>query len=196
MRIVAVSIAALALVGCDQQWSSEDAEAGRAETAQEEVQSTGGEVAAFGNGIQRVESSGTVAETVERLEAALSENGFSVVARVDHEMNAGYADLDLGPAVTIVFGKPEVGTHLMRAAPGAALDLPQKMAVYRENDGKVMIAYNSPVWLASRHGIEGQDDRTDGIAQALEALATAAAGEADPTAPDGPGDAPMTMDDE
>ncbi|WP_343346940.1 DUF302 domain-containing protein [Sphingomicrobium sp. XHP0239] len=199
MRLAALPLILLALAGCDQQWSSDEAQAGRAETAHQDVQSTGGEVAAFGNGIQRVESEGTVVETVGRLETALTDNGFTVVARVDHEMNAGYADLELGPAVTLIFGKPEVGTHLMRAAPGAALDLPQKIAVYRDTDGKVMIAYNSPVWLASRHGIEGEDERVDTIARALENLATTAAGRADASPPvedDVPGDAPLIMDDE
>ena len=198
MRLALLLGAAFAVSACDQQWSSDEAEAGRAETAEEEVQSTGGEVATFGNGIKRVESNGTVLETVERLEAALDEGGFLVVARVDHEMNAGTVDLELGPTVTIIFGKPEVGTGLMQAAPGAALDLPQKMAVYQEADGKVMIAYNSPVWLASRHGIEGEDERVEKVAIALEGLATSAAGKAGSAQEDdnGPGDAPMIMNEE
>ena len=199
MRLAVLLFPALALAACNQQWSSDEAEQGRADTAQDDVQSTGGEVSDYGNGIQKLESSGSVPETVERLETALKDGGFMVVGRADHQMNASQAGLELGPAVTIIFGKPEAGTPLMQAAPDAALDLPQKMAIYREPDGKTMIAWNSPVWLASRHGIEGMDDRLAAMATALENLAKAAAGtpaEADPLAPDGPGDAPLTMDDE
>ncbi len=63
----------------------------------------------------------------------------------------------------------------MQAAPEASLDLPQRMAIYVK-DGKTVIAYNDPVWLASRHGITEQQERLDAISAALKGLAEKAAG--------------------
>ena len=140
-----------------------------------ETEAEGAAVSSYGNGVVTLESQNNVATTVSRLEQALEENGFGVVAKLDHQANAGRVDLSMPPATVIFFGKAEVGTPLMQESPEAALDLPQRMAVYRK-DGKTVIAYNDPVWLASRHGIVGQGGRLDTISAALEQLAQVAAG--------------------
>ena len=179
MRFAAALSLCILLAGCGQQWSTPPEEEAQEQGAgEQEVEASGKEVATFGNGVKTVASDASVEATVERLEAALEENGFAVVARLDHASNARSVEMDMGPAVSIMFGKPEVGTHLMRAAPSAALDLPQRMAVYQDAEGVTHVSYNSPVWLASRHGIEGQDERIETIAAALEELAIAAAGTA------------------
>ncbi|WP_265563179.1 DUF302 domain-containing protein [Sphingomicrobium arenosum] len=178
MRRAAVlaGIAALALGGCDQQWSTPPEEEAATSETGGDVEASGSEVATFGNGVKTVASDAGVEETVKRLEAALEEGGFTVVAKLDHASNAASVELDMLPAVSIFFGKPKVGTHLMRAAPSAALDLPQRMAIYQDAEGVTQVSYNSPVWLASRHGIEQQDDRIETISGALETLAMTAAG--------------------
>ncbi|MCJ8190105.1 DUF302 domain-containing protein [Sphingomicrobium aestuariivivum] len=176
MRLALLLTCALGLAGCDQQWSTPPEERPAGQEGETEVEASGKEVATFGNGVKTVASDASVEETVERLEAALEEGGFTTVAKLDHASNAASVELDMGPAVSIFFGKPEVGTHLMRVAPSAALDLPQRMAVYRDAEGVTQVSYNSPIWLASRHGIEAQDDRIETISGALEGLAMAAAG--------------------
>ncbi|MCJ7422145.1 DUF302 domain-containing protein [Sphingomicrobium astaxanthinifaciens] len=177
IRALSLLLAATALAGCGQQWSTPPEEAATVDGAGEAgVKASGEEVATFGNGVKTVTSDAGVEATVARLEAALEAGGFGIVARLDHSSNAASVELDMSPAVSIFFGKPEVGTHLMRAAPSAALDLPQRMAVYQDAEGLTQVAYNSPLWLASRHGIEGQEQRLEAVAGALEQLAMAAAG--------------------
>ena len=39
----------------------------------------------------------------------------------------------------------------MLAAPSSAIDLPLKILVWEDADGKVWISYNSPAYLAKRH---------------------------------------------
>lgn len=139
------------------------------------AEAEGKAIAPYGNGVVTLESQDNVAVTVLRLEEALEAAGFNIIAKVDHQANAGSVDLALEPATVIFFGRPESGTPLMQESPEAALDLPQRMAVYVK-DGQTIIAANDPVWLASRHGIIEQKQRIDTIRATLEKLAQQAAG--------------------
>jgi uncharacterized protein (DUF302 family) len=79
--------------------------------------------------------------------------------------------MDLPPTQLLVVGNPALGTPLMHDAPTLALDLPQKMLVYEDDDGTVRIAYNDPFFLADLHVLSGQEERLQSIADALAALA-------------------------
>jgi len=41
----------------------------------------------------------------------------------------------------------------MLAAPSSAIDLPLKILVWEDASGKIWISYNSPGYLAKRHGL-------------------------------------------
>jgi hypothetical protein len=41
-----------------------------------------------------------------------------------------------------------------------------------DEEGQARVAYNDPEYLAERHGLEGQDDRLEGMSEALRGLAT------------------------
>lgn len=57
----------------------------------------------------------------------------------------------------LIFGNSKSGTPLMLATPSSAIDLPLKILVWedvREDAArKVWISYNSPAYLAKRHGL-------------------------------------------
>jgi uncharacterized protein (DUF302 family) len=57
------------------------------------------------------------------------------------------------PTKLLIFGSPKAGTPLMLAAPSIALDLPLKMLVWQDSQGKVWISYNSTSYLKERHGV-------------------------------------------
>ena len=124
-----------------------------------------------------VESDADVATTYDRLRSAVEANpNLSVMAEFDHAENAAGAGLNLRPTRVLVFGNPNAGTPLMQAAPTLAIDLPQKMLVYEGDGGQTMIAYNSPDYLAQRHGLSGQDERIAAIREVLASLARTASG--------------------
>lgn len=132
---------------------------------------------AEGAGLIEVTSDAPVGETVRRLRAAIEQaDGLSVVAALDHAANAERVGIDLLPTRLLVVGNPAFGTPLMRDAPTLAIDLPQKMLVYEDDDGTVRIAYNDPFFLADQHVLSGQQERLQSIANALAALAEQAAG--------------------
>lgn len=85
-------------------------------------------------------------------------------------------DLTLGFATVVIFGSPTVGTPLMQDSPSVGLDLPLKILV-AEREGSVLVAYNSPLLMAERHGgLDGQTQRLEMMTTALGALSAAAAG--------------------
>lgn len=57
------------------------------------------------------------------------------------------------PTKLLIFGHPQAGTPLMIASPSVAIDLPLKILVWEDADGKVRVSYNRPAYLQARHGL-------------------------------------------
>jgi uncharacterized protein (DUF302 family) len=127
---------------------------------------------AVDRGIADVPSHHSVDETVERLQNTLRERGLTLFALVDHSGEAEKVGLHMPPTKLVIFGSPKGGTPLMIAAPSAAIDLPLKILVWQDGDGKTWVSYNTPQYLQQRHGFPAE--LVQNIA-AVAALATAAA---------------------
>lgn len=104
-------------------------------------------------GIMTIASPHSVEATVRRIETILQDKGVKLFALVDHSGEAEKAGLHMPPTKLLIFGSPKAGTPLMLASPSVALDLPLKLLVAEDGQGKVWISYNSPAYLASRHGL-------------------------------------------
>ena len=52
----------------------------------------------------------SVPDTIDRLEAAVTEAGATVFARVDHAEGATKVDMELRPTTLLIFGNPKLGT--------------------------------------------------------------------------------------
>ncbi|HXY62346.1 MAG TPA: DUF302 domain-containing protein [Nitrospirota bacterium] len=106
------------------------------------------------NGIVNKRSSHSVDKTVERLEAILKVKGVALFALVDHSGEAAKVGMKMRPTKLLIFGNPKAGTPLMLAASSSAIDLPLKILVWEDDQGKVWISYNSPQYLQRRHGLQ------------------------------------------
>jgi uncharacterized protein (DUF302 family) len=124
------------------------------------------------NGIISKSTNRTVDETVERIKALLQAKGIKLFTVIDHSGEANAIGLKMPSTKLLIFGNPKGGTPLMLAAPTAALDLPLKLLVWEDRDGKRWISYNSTQYLKQRHALP--DDLQKNIA-VIEALATEAA---------------------
>ena len=51
------------------------------------------------------------------------------------------------PTKLLIFGNPKGGTPLMLATPSIALDLPLKILVWEDRQGRVWLSYNSPEYF-------------------------------------------------
>jgi uncharacterized protein (DUF302 family)/uncharacterized membrane protein YidH (DUF202 family) len=105
-----------------------------------------------GKGIINTLSNHSVDQTVEKLKGILAAKGVALFALVDHSGEAEKVGMKMPPTKLLIFGSPKAGTPLMLAAPSVAIDLPLKILVSEDAQGKVWISYNSPAYLQERHG--------------------------------------------
>jgi uncharacterized protein (DUF302 family) len=90
-------------------------------------------------------------ETIARLRQILQAKSIALFALVDHSGEAEKVGLKLPPTKLLIFGNPKAGTPLMLASPGIAIDLPLKILVSQDTNGKVWLSYNDPAYLKERH---------------------------------------------
>jgi len=123
-------------------------------------------------GLVDLPSKHSVDETVEKLKGILQSKSITLFALIDHSGEAAKAGLKMRPTKLLIFGNPKSGTPVMQAAPSSAIDLPLKILVWEDAQGKVWVTYNSPVYLQERHGVPQELLPNIGL---IEALATIAA---------------------
>ncbi len=109
--------------------------------------------------------------TVEKLEQILQAIGVKLFALIDHSGEAEKAGLQMRPTKLLIFGNPKAGTPLMIASPSIAIDLPLKILVSEDGEGKVWISYNDPAYLQARHGLSPDLVPNIAVVQALAAKA-------------------------
>jgi uncharacterized protein (DUF302 family) len=104
------------------------------------------------NGLVQIPSSHSVEQTLSKLQQALAAKGITVFALIDHSGEAAKAGLTMPPTKLLIFGNPKGGTPLMLAAPSIAIDLPMKVLIAEDQEGKVLVSYNTAEYLQGRHG--------------------------------------------
>jgi uncharacterized protein (DUF302 family) len=109
-----------------------------------------------GKGLIDIPSSHSVDETVTKLEGILQAKGITLFALVDHSGEAAKAGMKMRPTKLLIFGNPRAGTPVMLAAPSSAIDLPLKILVWEDDQGKVWLTYNSPSYLQERHNLRSE----------------------------------------
>ncbi len=120
-----------------------------------------------------------VAETAERVSAALKEVGM-VVATVDHAAGAASVGEQLRPTSLVIEGAPMAGTPLMLEQQRAGVDLPQKYLAWEAEDGEVYLGYNSSDYIAARAGIAPGSDALAAARKGSAGVAAIASGTAEP----------------
>ena len=103
-------------------------------------------------GIKVIAASGSVDETVDRLESLAKKRGLTVFARINFAKDAAVAGLTMLPAQLLILGSPAAGTPLMVAAPETALDLPLKVLAWADAANRCWVSFNTPEYLQRRHG--------------------------------------------
>jgi uncharacterized protein (DUF302 family) len=124
-----------------------------------------------GTGIIDTPSNHSVDQTVEKLKSILQTKGVTLFVLVDHSGEAEKVGMKMRPTKLLIFGNPKGGTPVMLAAPSIAIDLPLKILVWQDGQGKVWLSYNSPAYLQARHGVPAELLQNIGV---VEALATQA----------------------
>jgi uncharacterized protein (DUF302 family) len=109
----------------------------------------------------------SVDETVARLQRLLEQRQITLFALVDHGGEAAKVGMRMPPTKLLIFGNPKGGTGVMLAAPSSAIDLPLKLLVWQDTEGKTWISYNDPQYLQDRHHFPPELAQNLGVAGVL-----------------------------
>ena len=131
-------------------------------------------VAVAADGLISIKSQYSAKETMDRLENIVKQRGLNVFVRIDHSAGASTIGKNLRPAELLVFGNPQGGTPFMECAQTVGIDLPLKALVWQDAEGQVWLGYNSPEFLAKRHGV-ADCKVVENLSKALAGIAGAAA---------------------
>lgn len=114
-------------------------------------------------------------ETMKRLRDAVVAIGWVVFGEVDHAAAARTAGLELRTRTVVLFGNPNAGTPPMRSHPSLALDLPMRILVWEDDQGRVMLTRSTGDDVAervfARHGIAIDAQGRAGTEKVLGGLA-------------------------
>jgi uncharacterized protein (DUF302 family)/uncharacterized membrane protein YidH (DUF202 family) len=126
---------------------------------------------AASNGIIDKPSNHSVDDTVEKLKGILQAKGVALFALVDHSGEAAKVGLKMRPTKLLIFGSPKAGTPLMLAVPSIAIDLPLKILVWEDQQGKTWVSYNAPDYLKERHHLPPELLQNIAVVETLAAKA-------------------------
>jgi uncharacterized protein (DUF302 family) len=112
------------------------------------------------DGLVNVPSGLMVKETADRVTTFVVSKGLTLFARIDHAENARQVGMELRPTELLIFGNPKAGTILMQDQQLSGFDLPIRVLVWQDDDGKVWLTYNDTAWLAARYRLGARSDAT------------------------------------
>lgn len=92
-------------------------------------------------------------QTREHLINAINRNNLVLFGEFDHAKAAQSVQLTMPPTTVLVFGTPLAGTPLMLAHPDLALDLPFRVLISQQQDGRVLVSYH-PMESLQVHGLD------------------------------------------
>jgi uncharacterized protein (DUF302 family) len=124
-----------------------------------------------GEGIINIPANHSVDQTVEKLKGILQGKGVNLFALIDHGGEAEKVGMKMPPTKLLIFGNPKGGTPVMLAAPGIAIDLPLKILIWEDGQGRVWVSYNSPAYLQERHGVPQELLQNIAVVETLAAKA-------------------------
>jgi uncharacterized protein (DUF302 family) len=104
-------------------------------------------------GITTRKSKYSVRETIERLVVFLQDHGARVYARINQQTELERAGITIKPLECLLFGNPKAGGRIMAENPLTALDLPLKIVVWEDENGKTNVAYHEACYIEERYGI-------------------------------------------
>jgi uncharacterized protein (DUF302 family) len=105
------------------------------------------------DGIVKVKSAYSVADTIELLKKDIAAKGIMFFSEIDQSKLAANAGVKLRPSTLLVFGNPPLGTLFLTSNPNSGLDWPVRLLVIQDEKGDVYAVYTDFDWIAKRHGI-------------------------------------------
>ena len=106
---------------------------------------------------QSFETVSTVVEGIDLIRTTLENQGFEIIATINHQAGAASVNLELRPTQVILFRQSRLDKTLIRRSQEAALDLPHKYLVFEGENGDIQLRYNPPGYVLDRHDVPVRD---------------------------------------
>jgi uncharacterized protein (DUF302 family) len=126
--------------------------------------------AANDDGIVRIKSAYSMAETIKRIKKDVADKGIMFFDEIDQSKLAADAGVTLKPSTLLVFGNPPLGTLFLTSNPSAGLDWPVRVLVYQDAKGDVWVNYTDFTWIAHRHGITDRDEAFNKASEVITSI--------------------------
>ena len=97
----------------------------------------------------------SVNKTVAKMQKIMKAKGITVFNVIDFRKGAKSIGADMTSAKLIIFGNPKLGTRIMQRDIKAAIELPMKILVYKDFDGKTKMEYKDPKQLETKYDLAG-----------------------------------------
>lgn len=114
-------------------------------------------------------TSDTVKEVLDRIERMLQAKNVAVFARISHSQGAKDAGLSMEDEEVLIFGNPKVGTALMLENPAIGIELPLKIAAWR-NGNSTIVAYHNLDMMAELFNLRTSENTVSTLKTFLAAL--------------------------
>jgi len=109
----------------------------------------------FGGDYVIKDSKYSVAQTVKNIQNISKEKGLEVYGVIDHRASAKKAGMDMTDETVIMIGKAKIGTRFMLRDPKSGIELPYRILVYKDYDGKTKVMYLDPKAFEKRFDLSG-----------------------------------------
>lgn len=117
----------------------------------------------------------SVTDALDRIEDGLREKGITIFARINHGKAAQEAGLTMQEEEVLIFGNPKVGTALMLECPAIGIELPLKIAAWREGR-QTIVAYQDLDKLGQMYGLKENNFTIVALKKVMETLVNAGLG--------------------
>jgi uncharacterized protein (DUF302 family) len=122
------------------------------------------------DGVVRVKSAYSQAETISRLKKAVASKGIMFFSEINQSKLAAKAGIKIQPSTLLVFGNPPLGTTFLSSNPSSGLDWPVRLLVHQDANGDVWAVYTDFEWIARRHRIEDRSKEFEMASQVIAAI--------------------------
>jgi uncharacterized protein (DUF302 family) len=96
------------------------------------------------SGIINVPCNHSVDDAVEKLKGILHAEGVTLFALIDHSGEAEKVGMKMPFTKLLIFGNPKAGTPVMLSAPSSAIDLPLKILIWEDAQGRFGLVTTAP----------------------------------------------------
>ena len=121
-------------------------------------------------GIVTKPSKYSVAESMDRVEAAAKGIGANIFARIDYQQMSKKVNVEVRPNQLLIFGRGAGGPYIIKEAPLAGIDIPFKALVWEDSQGKVWVSHTNGTFIDKRYAVKGAASYVKNIDETIEKI--------------------------